>query len=299
MTSLQRCINPSITTLSRRYFGRKKKGNVERQSAALVALIQSQQTQSVSAFIDANGPISTMDEAMEIQSKVATTLEAEYPDTFKRMGYKVGGTNGPSPEPFYGPFYDFWRCRGNEVKEKEQGLTVAVESEFVFRIKSTLNIEGMDEITMDDVYPLIDVVFPGLELLDPRIVADDDGKPIPLQYAVSDLCSTGGVVVGSESRLSDLGYRSWKEYDEQELREAAVEVYVDGDQQGIGYGREVMGSPLNALLFVYNALLKKGETIQEGQYVTTGTMTGKTFLDKGQSVEAVFENIGDVELKLV
>ena len=301
MSSVQRLLTRQIHYLPRRCFSGKQKGNVDRQSAALVSLIESQQTQPLSAFIDAVGTINTMDDAMQIQSKVSSILESEFPDKYQRIGYKVGNTSSSSSDPFYGPFHNFWRCRGNEVKQKEQGLTVAVESEFVFRIRSTLNIDGRDEIKMEDIYPLIDAVLPGMELIDRRIVSDEGSlsSNIPMEYVVADLCSTGGVVVGTELSISDLGYRSWKEYDEAELRDAAVEIYVDNEQKGIGYGREVMQSPLNALLFVYNALLKKGETIKEGQYVTTGTMIGQTLLKKGQSAESVFENVGDVENKLV
>lgn len=301
MSSVQSLLTRQIHYLPRRCFSGKQRGNVDRQSAALVSLIESQQTQPLSAFIDAVGTINTIDDAMQIQSKVSSILESEFPDKYQRMGYKVGNTSSLSSDPFYGPFYNFWRCRGNEVKQKEQGLTVAVEAEFVFRIRSTLNIDGRDEIKMEDIYPLIDAVLPGMELIDRRIVSDEHSlsSNIPMEYVVADLCSTGGVVVGTELSISDLGYRSWKEYDEGELRDAAVEIYVDNEQKGIGYGREVMGSPLNSLLFVYNALLKKGETIKEGQYVTTGTMIGQTLLEKGQSAESVFENVGDVEIKLV
>ena len=122
---------------------------------------------------------------------------------------------------------------------------------------------------------------------------------MPIQYLVADLCWTGGIVVGPASTVYDLKHASWKQYDQEELQRAAVELYVNGDQKGIGYGREVMGSPFNSLLSVYRFLLAKGETLKEGEYVSTGTVTGCTFMQKGDTAEGVFENLGDVELKLV
>jgi len=320
----QCCTMAAMYRSVRRFASRKQaktKSNANiAKSAAIASLIDSSQTQSLQAFQEAYGEIKSVEEAYEIQRGVATILESEYDDKYQRQGYKVGGTASNIKsiwgisDPFLSPLYSVWHCVANHAVEKQKELTRGVECEFVFKIGATLDPQHLNaqttNLSLDDIYPLVECVLPGFELIDPRIVYDanigrDDEQyntanfKIPIEYLIADLCWTGGIVVGSESRLNDLGYVSWKEYDEQELREAAVEVYLNGDQMGIGYGREVLGSPFNSLLHLYNELLKQGQTIREGEYVSTGTCTGNTFLKEKDSVEGVFENIGDVELKLL
>eukprot|EP01083_Nonionella_stella_P180601 644440_1 len=294
-----------LQRISTRFASTKKSKTIDKQSAALVSLIETQQTQSVDSFIDANGPIKNIQDAYKIQQNVSKILESEYGDKYEPFGYKVGLTASNvrsiwnMSEPVVSPFYNIFHGGNNRTVEKPQGLTIAIEAEFVFRIGETLNIESMDAVALDDVYPLIDCVYPGFELVDPHIIENESLFKVPIEYLISDLCWSGGLVIGSESRLRDLNCFSWKEYDDKELKDAAVELYVNNDQKGIGYGREVYDSPFNALLFVYNHLLKQAKTVKEGQYVTTGSVTGVTFVEKNDIAEGVFENIGDVELKLV
>ena len=290
---------------------KKSNKSIEKHVKGLVDLIQSQKCETMDVFIDKYGPIKNINDAYDIQNNVCKILEQNDETQF---GYKIGGTAQNVrdiwniSEPFISPFYNVWHYLNNQTVEKEKGLTLGVESEFVFKIGTELNIDDKkgQQLTLDDIYPLIDCVYPGYELIEPRIVYKDNADELnrgilnlPIEILIADLCWTGGIVIGQESGLSDVGYSSWKEYDEKECRDAAVEIYINNQQEGIGYGREVLDSPFNSLLYVYNQLLKNEQTIKQGQYVTTGTVTGCVFLDKGDTAESVFENIGDVELKLV
>lgn len=300
--------------VSKRFASKKKatKKEIAQKSASIASLIDSQKSQTLESFIDTNGSITNVTDAYKIQQSVSKILESEHGEKYQRLGYKIGATSAniqskfKITEPFVSPFYNILRSVNNQTAEKPQTLTVGVESEFIFKIGTTLNLDTFsndDALTLDDIYPLIHSIYPGFELIEPRIINKENDNAslleLPVEYLIADLCWTGGCVVGSESNLRDFGYRSWKEYHEQECRDAAVEIYVNSEQKGIGYGREVIGSPFNALLFVYNYLKANGETVQEGQYVSTGTVTGCTFLKKEDVAEAVFENIGDVEFKLV
>lgn len=284
---------------------------MDKRVNGLLSLIESQKSEKLKSFEDKFGAITSWEDGYSIQQNVCEILENEYSDKYQKFGYKIGGTSDAVAsiwgisEPFVSPFYNTWHYLNNETAEKSKGLTLGVESEFIFKIGTNLNIDDInkDKLTLDDIYPLVDAIYPGFELIEPRIVHDDSDLNngifnLPIQVLIADLCWTGGVVIGQESKLSDLGYSTWKEYDEKELRDAAVEIYVNNDQFGIGYGRNVLQSPFNALLYVYNHLLKQGKTLKEGELVSTGTCTGCTFLKKEDTAEAVFENIGDVELKL-
>mmetsp|Transcript_13389 Transcript_13389/g.20234 ORF Transcript_13389/g.20234 Transcript_13389/m.20234 type:complete len:312 (+) Transcript_13389:44-979(+) len=292
----------------------KKTTNIEKQSAALVSLIENGETDTADDFVANYGSIDDINVAYNVQQNVCNILENEYNDKYQVQGYKIGGTSGAVQsmwnlsQPVYSPFYSLQRCRSNTTVEITSKRSIGVESEFVFRIGQTLNLDHVqgNELSLDEIYPLIASIHPGFEIIEPRIVYDHSDASnqsvfkVPAPLLVADLCWTGGVVIGPENRLNDVGYASWKAYDEQELRDLAVELYVNNEQNVIGYARDVMqSSPFVALLSLYNYLLKQGQTIQEGQYVATGTVTGCTLLPRDTVCESVFENIGDVEVKLV
>jgi len=306
-------IRSRLQNVSKRFASKKaSKKQIEQMGISIASLVDTQTTQTMDAFIETNGAITNVTDAYKIQQATSQLLESQDNGKYKRLGYKIGATSAAIQskfgitEPFVSPFYNTYRSVNNLAAEKEQGLTIGVESEFIFKIGKTLDLDSINHsnpLTLDDIYPLIASVHPGFELVEPRIINEQDNitsiMQLPVEYLIADLCWTGGCVIGSEVGLRELGYRSWKEYDEMECRDAAVELYVNSNQSAIGYGREVIGSPFNALLFVYNYLKQTGETLEEGMYVTTGTMTGCTFLNNGDVAEAVFENIGDVELKLL
>ena len=167
----------SLQHISKRFAAKKKPTKIDTQSAGLVGLIESQKTQTVEAFADGFGAIKNVSDAYKVSSAACAILENEYADRYQRKGYKIGGTASNIQamwnisEPFVSALHNVWHCRNNETVEKEQALTLGVESEFIFKIARTLDIENRDSVQLDDIYPLIDSVHPGFELIEPRIIA--------------------------------------------------------------------------------------------------------------------------------
>ena len=69
------------------------------------------------------------------------------------------------------------------------------------------------------------------------------------------------------------------------------EVVVEGD------GREVLGDPINALMWLVNEHANSREGLRSGQYVTCGSCTGLYKAPAGCDARATFEGLGEVNVK--
>eukprot|EP01084_Bolivina_argentea_P177156 306415_1 len=280
-----------------------------RQSEALASLLISQKSaENFDSFVQKYGAITDINHGYEIQNEMCSILESQH--GFIKQGYKIGCT-APNIQamfginkPFCGPFYHKWIQNDiSKTLSKEKQLTLGIEAEWIFKIGDTLNINNKTDIELTDIYPLIECAYPGYELIDLRILKDNIFST-PIQYLISDLAWTGGVVIGKQSTIKDLGYNSWKEYDEHKLRESKVIAYVGDNitnmkEVGIGYGKQILESPFNSIQFLYQHLLKQGKTVENGSLIATGTATGLNILEQNQIGKAVFDDLGTVQFQLV
>jgi len=67
---------------------------------------------------------------------------------------------------------------------------------------------------------------------------------------------------------------------------------VNGEVKGTGTGKDVLGSPLNALLWLANSLSSYGLGLKKGDIISTGSCTGLQPFTDGDLVQAVFTNMG-------
>src|SRR5690349_452615 len=110
-----------------------------------------------------------------------------------------------------------------------------IEPEIAFVLGRPLQGPG---VTVADAARAVDCVLPALEIVDSRI---QDWK-ISIVDTIADNASSGGVILGSTpSRLSDV-----------DLRLAGCVLYCNGQLAATGAGGAVLGSPLNALVWLAN-----------------------------------------------
>ena len=123
----------------------------------------------------------------------------------------------------------------------ERFLQPRVEPEIAFVLKRDLRGPG---ITVAAAVSAVEYVLPALEIIDSRIA---DWK-IGIIDTVADNASSGGVVLGSRpAAIADL-----------DLRLAGCVLMRNGEIAGTGAGGAVLGSPINALVWVANVLGSRG-----------------------------------------
>ena len=75
-----------------------------------------------------------------------------------------------------------------------------------------------------------------------------------------------------------------------------VRAEINGEVRGAGSGAAVLGHPLNALLWLANALNARGMHLRAGDLVTTGVTTNVFMAESGDHIRADFGSVGSVEL---
>lgn len=129
----------------------------------------------------------------------------------------------------------------------------------------------------------VEAVRPALELVDFRI-RDELASPPEL---VSDNVANAAVVLGAGVPLADV-----------RVDDIACTIELDEVEAARGSSRDVLGSPLTALLWLVHALAQGGRGLAGGQVVLTGSMTAPQRVRAGQRVAADLAGVGTVRAEL-
>jgi 2-keto-4-pentenoate hydratase len=185
-------------------------------------------------------------------------------------------------EPDYGMIVDGMIAPNGHQVDLSAYIAPRVEPEIAFTLRHTLRGPGL---TAEEVADAVESVVGVLEIIDSRIA---DWK-IRLEDTIADNASSAGVVVG-DIRLP---------LHEANLETLGVTVDVDDERVAHGDGAAVMGSPLNALLWVANRLGELGVPLEAGTIVLPGSVCASVPLSAGSRVRADFGILGIVETAAV
>lgn len=198
-------------------------------------------------------------------------------------GHKIGLTSQAMQEqlgvdqPDYGVLLDDFFYPENTEIAAEGFVAPKVEPEVAFLLKHDLAGPHLNAAT---VIAAVDWVFPALELIDSR-VAD---WQIGFFDTVADNASSAGVVLGSDARRPG----------DVDLRKHGVNLKIDGSVVQTGAGAAVLGSPINAIIWLANVLAQRGECLRAGQVILPGSTTASVPVAAGTTVTAEFGGIGTI-----
>ncbi len=225
-------------------------------------------------------PDLTIEDAYEIQMLTVRSWLAEGRTV---GGYKVGLTSPAMQkqlgvaQPDFGHIFTDQFYLENMPMDLSGHILPRVEPEIAFVLKEDLQGPG---VTVVDAIRAIDYVLPALEVVDSR-VRDWD---IRIGDTVADNASGGGVVLGSTpSYLGDL-----------DLRLVGCTMHKNGKVAGTGAGGAVLGSPINALVWLANTVGPLGTTLEAGKVVLPGSVTKMVPVGPGDRVTATFGGLGSV-----
>jgi 2-keto-4-pentenoate hydratase len=149
--------------------------------------------------------------------------------------------------------------------------------------------------SMDDVFAALEWVAHGFEIVQ---------SPFPnWKFTVAEACAAQGLhsqlIIGSKLTITSLtrnavAFNQWL---------AALKITLRCNDKAVATGRgsNVLDSPLLALCHLLAELGKRGQTLQPGAIVTTGTMTDAMPISSGEVWETQFEqqSLPSLRLKLV
>ncbi len=198
-------------------------------------------------------------------------------------GHKVGLTSAAMQrqlgvdQPDYGHLFgDMFHLESMPI-DTAAFISPKVEPEIAFVLDRDLSGPG---VTVVDALRAVGYVLPALEIIDSRI---RDWR-ITLPDTIADNASSGGVVLGSRP----VALRGI------DLRLTGCVLSSGGQAVTTGAGAAVLGSPINALVWLANTLGPLGVTLAAGSVILPGSLTTAVPVAGGSTVTASFSGIGSV-----
>ena len=204
------------------------------------------------------------------------------------VGHKVALTTKASRdhlgvhEPCYGHILD--RCVYPSDSEVPIGNLTAphIEAEIAFVLGEDLRGPG---VTSVDVMRATRGVLPSLELVDLKV----QGEGISANDVIIRNALHGGLVVCS--RLCPM--------DGLDLQYEGVTVEFNGELHGSGTGFEVMGNPINPVVWLANKLSEFGDYLRADETIISGSMVTPAELKPGDFVKVTYSRMGTVGARFV
>lgn len=200
-------------------------------------------------------------------------------------GHKVGLTSAAMQrqlgvdQPDFGCLLDSMFLPEGVTADIGRFLQPKAEPEIAFVLGRPLAGPG---VTVADALAAVDFVLPALEIIDSRIA---DWK-ITLPDTVADNASSGAVVLGSRPVKAD----------SLDLSLIGCLLHRNGRLEGTGAGGAVLGSPVNALVWLANTLAPLGVSLDAGHVVLPGSVCAAIPFGPGDTVSAAFDRIGTVSI---
>ena len=128
-------------------------------------------------------------------------------------------------------------------------------------------------------------VLPAIEVVDIKV----QGEGLQAADIIAHNAIHGGVVIGS--RLTPL--------DDLDLLFEGVTVQFNGEVEGTGTGSEVMGNPINPVVWLANKLAEFDDYIRAGEIIISGSLVIPLRVSAGDHMTVNFTRLGEVGARFV
>tara|TARA_B100002003_G_scaffold251299_1_gene294166 strand:- start:2934 stop:3725 length:792 start_codon:yes stop_codon:yes gene_type:complete len=205
-------------------------------------------------------------------------------------GYKIGLTNVAVQqrigvnEPCAGTVFAIDVVQSPTTLTRSDYVAPAAECEVAFTMGSDLPASGAP-FTRESVSAAVASVAASFEIVDSRPSADEDRSTLAFRLVATNVAQAG-VVLGKQ--ITD-----WRDLDLVSMRGTLA---VNGKIVGEGLGSEVMGHPIEPLVWLANLLAERGQHLRKGQVIVTGSMITPADIDKGDTVVFEAEGLGEARL---
>lgn len=226
----------------------------------------------------------TIEEAYAVQTEV---MKEKIARGGRVIGKKIGFTGRGMRKQFgidtpdYGNIFDDEIYAQGTAIEAGKFISPRVEGEIAFLLKKDLSGPNC---TVYDVIQATDGIMACLEFVDSRW-----GSNFTFIDSVADNGGCGGFLLGSK-------FRKLEEID---LRTIGMYMTKNGELVHSGAGVEVMGDPINAVVWLANQLAEHGSSMKAGDIVLSGAVTASVPVEAGDCMNICFAELGNIEVKFI
>jgi 2-keto-4-pentenoate hydratase len=197
------------------------------------------------------------------------------------VGWKVGRVLPPHSDRFgtdrlAGPIFSMVEAHHGETPALPVFANgfAAGEAEYLLRI-GTSPPAGKSTFSIDEAAELIDAVHVGIEIASSPLRTINALGPVAV---VSDFGNNNGLLVGPaipDWRTSN--FEAW-----------TVATLIDGVEAGRGSASGFPDGAFGSARFLFEHMAQRGKSLQAGQWISSGAVTGVHDARPGQTVEARF-----------
>jgi 2-keto-4-pentenoate hydratase len=204
-------------------------------------------------------------------------------------GWKVGRVPAPYSDELGVPrlagpiFGDQIQGAGDIAGDDAVALPViaggfaAVEAEYLLRIGRSPT-PGTQRISLEEAIDLVDAVHVGFEIASSPYAGINADGPL---VTISDFGNHNALLIGAP--VADWSSRAFEDWQ--------VATFVDGACVGEASARTMLDGPFGAVAFLVESLGARGRTLEPGQWVSSGAVTGVHQVAVGARVEARFGDL--------
>lgn len=227
------------------------------------------------------GAIGSLGGAEAVQAAAALALDQT------RIGWSLAATSDVTrrllgcTEPVAGPlFAEDTYMSGSSLALRSSMLGIGAQFAFTFGRSYPMEDET---VGLESVADAVVSCRLALQILSRRV---PDTVPLNTWVATADFGLSDAFVTGT----------SVEEWRFRALGDTDIRLLVDGHACAWGRGRDTLGDPLAPLLWLAERLAGRGQVIDAGDVVATGTCTGLVQLTPGRHVSGQFAGLGEVDL---
>ena len=205
----------------------------------------------------------------------------------KLAGYKVGLTSPAGQkrfgieQPIYGCLFEDMLWKNGAAIERSTLNSPQLETEIAFTLSRDIDSAIY---SVKEAAAYVEKVSIAFEIVSGRL-SEAPGRAMDL---IADNALARGVVLGEGTENGDALER---------LADFQLTLYKNGTAAEESYGRDVLGNPLNALIWLANILLASGSYLKKGDVVMTGAANPALPVAPGEKYVAVCKELGEVAVQ--
>lgn len=229
-------------------------------------------------LVGANLPL-----AYDVQDRVIAALAGKAP----HAGYKIGLTTPRMQamcgvaEPIAGAVFSGRLHTSPAVIDAAPFIRLGVESEIAVQLGKPLpTAAGLDAAA---VHACLSQVCAAFELIDD---SDADYTALDAVSLVADNAWNAGLVLGPPTPAENFP----------RLQDRAGVLFKNGEVQDRGNSRDVMGDPLQVVVWLAMHLAARDIRLEPGQWISTGSIVPTRFVAAGERYRFEVEGLAPVEV---